>query len=212
MTGCSRQDYGYSCCIAVTVFSCVLTFAQVGTDTNTVEPSTHMSSKMLSNTSTNALTEAFTKALGFLGGRVDIFNDNGIIKMSRRNETAWKVELHGYKELPSTDLLVFVSDSGTVTAELKNGGNAEKWMQSMPRRSMSVGNSLRPEVAVRKAVTSLKWHPSQVNLLEQRGSLTFHRTEYGFWFMRLSGYSGTPIQGIGIIIEDDGSTKHKIAF
>lgn len=212
MSFSSKKRSAEVCCVLV-VALCFLLAMTGNSGTNLPAASSRTSGRETTTNNYNiGAAEAFTKALGLLHGRVNMFDTNGVIEISRVSAPGWKLELRGYKELPSSDLLVFVADSGTISTELKSGADANAWIRSTPPGPMGSGKSLRPEVAFRKAIASLKYHPSKVNLLETKGSISLRRTEYDLWFMRLSGYSGTSLQGIGVIVEDNGNTQHKIAF
>jgi hypothetical protein len=156
---------------------------------------------------TSGLENAFSRAMKCLAGRVDISDPQGWLVIQRMETNGWTVTLRKYPELTGgVDSSRYEDQTGR---ELAVGSVRLKVFDSgnvlvegvLPRETVSPRDKsiALPEEAFRKAISV---HADKVDFFEGKGRIMFTRTKRSEWLVRLTGYSGTYMNGSAVVVDD----------
>jgi hypothetical protein len=123
------------------------------------------------------------------------------------------IKLTKYTGVPAEGLDLVVRDDGKVRVQLaQDGRDAEAWLASRKDGKSDTRGKLRPEVAFRKAVESIKWYCKSIDLSQEKGRITFSRTNDGLWFVRFTMYPGVPMFELILGVKDDRTILNSSVF
>jgi hypothetical protein len=135
---------------------------------------------------------AFSKGFVALGGRIDIHDPQGWVKLCRTETNCWVMTVHRYPGQDTNAIRIIIKDNGT--AELRD--SAPGAIQSRPNAKIP-----SPRAAFLKAIRSLK---GRVDFVDPNGQIMFKRTrDDEKWLIQLSGYKGFPINGLMLSVSND---------